>query len=173
MSPKASLLDRYFLHVSIERALFNSYILIFLATALITLLGVVGAVAVDPQILRLLVNSLIAEVIGGVAALFGTRLVKSPSAIKIRLELGAHIDLSQFAEVEASYTLVDPATGKGAEFPCTVYRDDLGWCVNITPESLHRSVSLVLRIGQDTFQGSDWLETRTIELRPQRREAVK
>lgn len=171
MFGKPSLLDRYFLNVSIERSLFNAYILIFLATAIVTLLGILNLPLfdIDTKILNLLVRSLIVEVIGGVAALFGSRLIKRTSSLKIRLNFDMPFvnkpDLNACKDIKANCTFVDPDTDIDSNIICNVYKDDLGPCINISPPSMKRSISIALNINDITYQGSDWLETRTINLK--------
>ena len=160
-------LDRYFLEVSIERAVFNAYILVFLATAIVTLLGILNLrwFPIDKAILNILVKSLIVEVVGGVAALFGSRLIKGSSTLKIRLNFDVPFDLVDVSNVEATCTIIDPDTGKESEMRCIIYKDDLGLCMNISPPSWKRSISVAVNMHGKTYQGSDWLETRTIDLK--------
>jgi hypothetical protein len=165
MSETPPLLDRYFLGVSIERSLFNAYILIFLASAIVTLLGILNIFSIKEEILNLLVKSLIVEVVGGVVALFSSRLITRTSTLKIRLNFETTFDLASITHLKAKCVFIDPDTGHDSEILCNVYKDDYGPCINVTPPNMKRAVSIVLEIEDKTYQGSDWLETRTIELK--------
>jgi len=168
---RRSFLDRYFLNVSIERALFNAYIIIFLTTSLVTLLGITNLIKIDKQFLNILFKVLIVEVVGGITALFSTRLIKKSSDLKIRLNFRTRRNREMAAddcnpsEIKLTYTFIDPETGKEKQEEGSVYKDDVGYCINISPANMKRTISIVAEINGKIYQGSDWLETRTIDLK--------
>ena len=166
------MLDRTFLKVPMRRALFNCFLLIFLLTALATLAGITKFLPMDQQYLDILFYALIVESVGGVITMFTATFGKGISAekitdLKIQLVFPEPIDITNPAQILANYSLtesdisIEPITGK-----CRTYLNGQSLYIDIKAVSLDKDLCIDVEIDTKKYQGSQHLESRSIELRP-------
>lgn len=166
------MLDRTFLKVPMRRALFNCFLLIFLLTALATLAGITKFLPMEQQYLDILFYALIVESVGGVIAMFTATFGKGISAekitdLKIQLVFPEPIDITNPAQILANYSLtesdisIEPITGKRR-----TYLNGQSLYIDIKAVSLDKDLCIDVEIDTKKYQGSQHLESRSIELRP-------
>lgn len=168
------MLDRTFLKVPMRRALFNCFLLIFLLTALATLAGITNLLHMEKQYLDKLFYALILELVGVVIGMSreifrkGT-LAEKITDLKIQLVFPEPIDITNPAQILANYSLtesdisIEPITGKRRTYlnGQSLYID-----IKDVPNYLDKDLCIDVEIDTKKYQGSQHLESRSIELRP-------
>ena len=166
------MLDRIFLKVPMRRALFNCFLFIFLLTALATLAGITKFLPMEQQYLDKLFYALILELVGGVIGMFTATFGKGILAekitdLKIQLVFPEPIDITNPAKIIANYSLtesdlsIEPITGK-----CRAYLNGQSLYIDIKDVPLDKDLCIDVKIDTKNYQGSQHLESRSIELRP-------
>lgn len=152
---------------SFEKVLFIVFISIFAMTAVVTLLGITNALTIEPAYLNKLFDILIVEVILAVTGLFTFRFLKRKrdNIIKFRFDVGETYDIHAVNTFKCAAKLIDSKDGKETLLNCTLYHDEFGLCSDIEISNYKQTLSIILDIEGKKFQGSEWLETRTIDLK--------
>lgn len=148
---------------NVGRILFYVFLSIFVATAIITLLGISGYLSIKDDYLTKLFYSLVLEVVGGIIALFKMRVLAGTEKIKIRFDVTNPYDIDLVPTYKITVKLRN-ADGREVSPECHLYHDDHGLCSDIEITNYKQTLSVILDINGVKYQGSQWLETRTLKL---------
>ncbi|MEM7164217.1 MAG: hypothetical protein AAF581_02065 [Planctomycetota bacterium] len=162
------LLREIFFEVTIQRALFNAYLVIFLVTAAVTLAGIANILTVDPTILEKLIYLVIAEVAAGLVALFHAFFLSRSDAVALRLQFEEPLDMKGLVNASVTCAFVnsmDPRDDDNADMQ-QVRRvlDDGGPLVKVSPPKNADMVHVSLESAGVPYAGSVSLNSRGVEL---------
>ncbi len=147
------------------KVLFYLFVSIFATTAIITLLGITNVIPnMNPAFLKSLFYGLIVEVVAGIVALFKLLILKKPEKVRFRFDIGEPYDKNSVETFKCTAKLRDE-NGKEMSVKCNLYHDELvGLCCNVEIVNYKQTFSVILDIRGKKYQGSEWLETKTIKL---------
>jgi hypothetical protein len=149
------------------KVLFYVFVSIFVATAVITLMGVAGSkyVTIPPTYRDKLFYSLILEVVGGIVALFKSQFSQAHEKVKLRFDIKEIYDINAIDTFKCNIKLRNSVDGKETILPCNLYHDDFGLCSDVDIANYKQTLFVTVEIGNDKYHGSEWLETRDIILK--------
>jgi len=155
--------------------IFSGTALMSLTALAIKLFGLPGHENIDEKYFDKLFYAIIIETATVIFALFRLqflgkkgRLVVAedkPSAIKFRFDIGEQYDIDSVPTFGFTTELRD-VKGKKRYLRNTLYHDDVGLCSNIEIEDYKQTLSVIINTKDKKYQGSQWLETRAIVLKP-------
>jgi hypothetical protein len=140
---------------------------IFVVTAIITLLGITGSgyVTIKEGYLNKLFYSLIVEVIGGIVALFKLQVLKKPEKVKLRFDIEDDYDVMSVTTFGYTAKLINQDDGnKETLLKGRLYHDNDGLCSDVEITNYKQTLYVTIDIKDKKYQGSVWLETRSIKL---------
>jgi hypothetical protein len=147
------------------KVLFYVFLSIFVATAIITLLGIVGCVTIKEGYLNKLFYSLIVEVIGGIVALFKSEILNKPRKVKLRFDIGEEYDIHSVANFGYTAKLINQDdNNKQTSLKGRLYYDNYGLCSDVEITNYKQTLYVTIDISGVKYQGSEWLESRRIKL---------
>ncbi len=110
--------------------LFYVFLSIFVITAIVTLLGIVGLVKIPKSYLRALFTSLILEVVAGVVALYKVEVINAiPQSESVVRDFYASIAKHEY---DHAYELIDPKSDFRKKYQLDVFRTGYVDTVRIT-----------------------------------------
>lgn len=156
--------------IFMRKALFYSFIVVFLLTAFVTLAGITKFLPIESQYLDKLFYAIILELVGGVIGLFTMTFKTGLSAekigdIEIQLVFPKAVDVTNPTQAKATYTLmaedpeITPITGN-----CTVYSKGQSLYIKIRQLPLDKILLIEVKKDGEMYQGSQHLESRSIYL---------
>lgn len=162
------ILKQLFFDQTIERALFNAYLVIFLGTAAITLVGLTPILNIPKEYFDKLFTALVLEVVAGMVALFGITFLNKKKAQVIRLSFEDQIDLQRLFNTNATCSFIDinSPVDSVSEDNQRLYRitNDNGPCISCNPPRNANYVRISVSLGEKTYVGSLSMDSRLIEM---------
>lgn len=158
--------EKHFFQNSIERALFNLYMLIFAITALVTISGLIFHDLIIKEYLDKLFYTLIIEVIGGITALFSSKFIDKKKTVQVRLEPESPIDYHSTDDLTSTVKFVEAKDDSFIENEQTfrILQDDKGLFITINSDKSDM-ISISMNINGAEFQGSAHLKSRIVNLK--------
>ncbi|MDB5087408.1 MAG: hypothetical protein JWR09_1402 [Mucilaginibacter sp.] len=148
-----------------SKILFYVFISIFSATALITLLGIIGWLNIKEGYLNKLFYSLIVEVIGGIIALFKSEILNKPKKVKLRFDIDDEYDIYSVSTFGYTAKLINQDdNNKETILKGKLYHDNEGLCSDVEIINYKQTLSVTIDINGKKYRGSEWLDARRIKL---------
>jgi hypothetical protein len=146
------------------KVLFYLFVSIFAITAIITLLGITKVINIEHEFLNKLFYGLIIEVVASIVNLFTLQFLTNRNKVRFRFDIGEPYDKNSVETFKCTAKLRDE-NGKETSLKCNLYHDDIvGLCSNVEIANYKQTFSVIFDIQGKKFQGSEWLETKTIKL---------
>lgn len=146
------------------KVLFYLFVGIFAITAIITLLGIIKVINIEHEFLYKLFYGLIIEVVASIVNLFTLQFLKNRNKVRFRFDIGEPYDKNSVDTFVCTAKLRDE-DGEETSLKCNLYHDEIvGLCSNIEIANYKQTFSVILDMQGKKYQGSEWLETKTIKL---------
>ena len=151
----------------IVKVLFYVFTFIFVATAIITLLGIAGSqyVTIKSGYLDKLFYSLIVEVIGGIIALFKSEILNKPQKVKLRFDIEDEYDIHSVTTFGYTAKLINQDdNNKETILKGKLYHDNDGLCSDVEITNYKQTLYVTIDINGKKYRGAEWLDARRIKL---------
>ena len=160
-------LSRLFFEAPITRVIFFAFLLVFLLTAFVTLLGIAGFLHLEASIQNKLFGLVIAEVAVVMVALFRHLFFGSSRDLKIRLNFENLIDVRRLTGTTATCTFIDSrsvVSKNSDEEEMRRILDDNGPVITITPPNGKDAMLVSVQVDGTTYSGAISLDSRVVEM---------
>jgi len=143
-------------------------LVIFLGTAVITIIGLTPILEIPKEYLEKLFTALILEVVAGMVSLFGITFLNKKKAQVIRLNFDDQIDLQSLFNSNANCSFIDinSPIDSVSNDKQRLYRitNDNGPYISCTPPRNVNYVRISVDVGEKTYVGSLSMDSRLIDM---------